>query len=654
MDFLYIDVCFRAIARRMLLILGCVLVVAHSIPSLAENHLLDEINQLDSEFRKVSANFYKTSASTSTDKRSRFSNISKLHTRIKELTGNANDVSAIQLLYKNKSLVFDNVDDRAVFTFIELLLRNNEGYMAEELFKAIKDEGDKSLLATANFMFAQYYADRHEWQNADDLLNGIFSELPGDDSAYAYLLKGVALQNLKRHRKAINYYKKVPVSSRYYREAQLNIAVASIRQGWWTDANLIIKKVTQKTFEDASHNETINRLHLVLGYALLQREYYRNARDEFRKITLDSRYANRALLGIGLTAANQEDFVGGLNALTILKEKNTYDLSVDESYLLLPYVYDKLKQSMMVSASYTEAMTHYNNRIRSLNEIVARRTPFTSRQYDDTTSTLIIGDNRLDYGQAYPESFIKNYRLLLQLSEVVKTGPISKRLTELLGKYDKTYQKIVSALVDERISYLKSYLNQSRYGLAKFFDNSRDNTPGTTADAPNNTSDAPGTTADVPTNIDDMPGTTVDAPNNTDDMPGTTVDVPNNTDDTPGTTVDVPNNTDDVPGTTVDVSTNIDDMPGSAADTSNNAGDMPDTTAEAPDRAGDSPDTTADIPDSTGDTSDTTVDMPNSVDGVPADTSDNTDSPIIVGDVPASASNAQAPTEDTQVNAGNE
>jgi hypothetical protein len=474
MDFLYLYVYYPVVVKRGLLIIGCMLALTSPTASLASPPLLDEINQLDSEFRKVSSAIYRASSGASTDKRSRISSISQLHTQVKELTSNADDFTAIELMYQYKSLVLDNVDDKAVLTFLELLLRNNERSMADSLFTAINEDGDKFLLATAKFIFARYYADRHEWQQTEHLLNGIFSELQTDDAGYAYLLKGVALQNLKRHREAINYYKKIPSSSRYYREAQLNIAVASIRQGWWTDANLIITKVTKATTSDTAHDDTINRLHLILGYTLLQREYYRNARDEFRKVTLSSRYANRALLGIGLTAVNQGDYVGGLNALTILKEKNTYDLSVDESYLLLPYIHEKLQQSLTVSAGYTEAMTYYGDRIKSLESIITRHNQFSPKQHDDNSSTLIIDNNRLDYGEAYPESFIKNYRLLLQFDKNMANDPISRQLNELLEKYDRIYQKIVIVLVEERISYLKSYLNQSRYGLARLFDNNRE------------------------------------------------------------------------------------------------------------------------------------------------------------------------------------
>jgi hypothetical protein len=87
---------------------------------------------------------------------------------------------------------------------------------------------------------------------------------------------------------------------------------------------------------------------------------------------------------------------------------------------------------------------------------------------------LIIDNNRLDYGEAYPESFIKNYQLLLQFDKNMANDPISRQLNELLEKYDRIYQRIVIVLVEERISYLKSYLNQSRYGLARLFDNNRE------------------------------------------------------------------------------------------------------------------------------------------------------------------------------------
>jgi hypothetical protein len=477
MEFSYFNARLSVAILHRLLAFGYIAtLVLPSLTLAADNTLLNELSRLDNEFRNVSAIFYSSTSSNPDQKIPKVKSIKRLLQLVKKSIADADDVSAIRLLHRNKNLVMDNVDSRAVFTFIELLLRNNETKMANRIYDSIRNEGERSLLATANFIFAKYYADRNEWNRTAELLDGIFTELPKTDATYAYLLMGVALQELKKHRQAIIYYKKIPYDSYYYREAQLNIAVANIRQGWWTDANIIIEKVTNKA-TSSDHDEALNRLHLVLGYALLQREYYRNAREAFRKIALSSRYANRALLGIGLTATSQGDFVGGLNALSILKQKNTFDLSVDESYLLLPYVYDKLQQEITVSASYAEAMNHYKKRIRSLEQLIEKHKDFSASQFDRENSILILNDNSLDYGAIFPNSFLKNYRLLQDLSiSQDRQGSISNKLQRLLRKYDSAYQKVANTLLEKRISYLRSYLNQSRYGFARFLDSNSETT----------------------------------------------------------------------------------------------------------------------------------------------------------------------------------
>ena len=90
-------------------------------------------------------------------------------------------------------------------------------------------------------------------------------------------------KHLKKHRQAIENYNKVPASSEYYVYAQLNSAIANIRQGWWTDAQTTINDVIKNTHIDNS-NELTNRLYLTLGYLLLQKEYFRDARNAFMKI----------------------------------------------------------------------------------------------------------------------------------------------------------------------------------------------------------------------------------------------------------------------------------------------------------------------------------------------------------------------------------
>ncbi len=463
----------RLISRsfKACILLSACLISASVLADIEDEKLLKQIKQLETEFKTLSTAFY-THTDRHNDKRlKKIDDIDLLLKEINQLKAEDKSITAIQLLYINKNTVKDNLDHRAIFTFTALLLHNNEWNLAQKLRKAIEEEREKSLSATTQFIFAKYHAPRNEWAQVNKALEGIYTELSPEDTAYAYLLKGSALQHLKKHREAIKAYSKISSNSHYYIYAQLNTAIANIRQGWWTDARITINKLLKQT-NRGNQDELTNRLYLVLGYALLQKEYYRDARDTFRHIALNSRYTNRALLGIGLSATNQGDYVGGLNALSILKEKNIADLSVEESYLLIPYVYEKLQQELTVISSYSEGMKYYQKRIKEYSDIANRHTDYSEISYRKDTNDIVIKNNVLDYGKHFPRSFLHNYQKLIDFSTQKNNKTLSKKIKQLMKKHDHLLQKILTDLMQERITYLKSYLNQSRYGLARIYDNS--------------------------------------------------------------------------------------------------------------------------------------------------------------------------------------
>ncbi len=447
------------------------LFLIQTTPVRASTDIHEQIDLLEDDFKSVSRDFYRATHKSSGAQQ--IGDIEQLQAAVRRHADEKRPIQAIELLYANVDTLNTHIDHRAVFYFIELLLSHNEWHLANQLFENIQYEGDKSLTATVQFLFAKYHAQRHEWPQVHDLLDGQFAELSADNAAYAFLLHGSALQHLKKHRAAAKSYSRIPSQSRFYYHGQLNTAITNIRQGWWTDAQSTINRLINSTTLDNS-DEIINRLNLVLGYSLLQREYYRDARDAFRRVGLESRYTNRALLGIGLTATSQGDFVGGLNALSILKEKKTSDLSVDESYLLIPYVYEKLQQELTVSASYTEAMNYYQQRIKQLNNISQRSISLENTEYNPLTSSLIIQNNSLDYARYYPESFILNYYKLAEFAAQDIGQRLKNRIQGLLIQHQRVFNDIAIDLLEKRVTYLKSYLNQSRYGLARLYDGSQE------------------------------------------------------------------------------------------------------------------------------------------------------------------------------------
>ena len=294
-----------------------------------------------------------------------------------------------------------------------------------------------------------------------------------ENANYARLMIGTILQHQKKHRAAVTYYKQIGKTSKYYPSAVLNTAVAYIRQDWWTDAHIIINDLLNNP--DSHVNDLmVDRLNLVLGYALLRKEYFRNSREVFRNVGLNSPYANKALLGIALTAANQEDFIGSLNAITLLKEKKSTDLTVDEAYLLLPYTYGKLKQYLTASSAYTDAIKYYQNRIAELQAIIQSGDGLPALvAISNNGHDLSIKNNTFDYSARYPQSFFRNYTMLGTFQPfMADMHKLSAVYNKLLSEYQATLKTISLQLLDKRIEYLQSYLNQSRYGLARLYDSS--------------------------------------------------------------------------------------------------------------------------------------------------------------------------------------
>jgi hypothetical protein len=262
---------------------------------------------------------------------------------IDQYRGQNQPLSATAAVIDNVKLVEANADTTPVIDICGLLLETNEWNTALQLYNAVRKQGDKSLVSNVSLSMAKYHFSRDQWKETISVLEGIRSDLPPEDYHHALLMHGISLQRLQKHRQALEQYGKIPQSSRYYAAARLNMAVANIRQDWWTDAHIIINDLLNDNGRNHSSALT-DRLYTVLGYSLLQQGYFRDSRDAFRNVSLDGKYTNKALLGIALTAAYQEDYIGALNAVKILKDKKSRDLPVDEANLLVPFFYERLKQ----------------------------------------------------------------------------------------------------------------------------------------------------------------------------------------------------------------------------------------------------------------------------------------------------------------------
>ena len=439
----------------------------------------EEAKMFEKDYQAISNQIYAVLAKNLSKCQRTANSIRELNHQLQKLSKQNQNVIGQCLIKNNLSLIIKNIDTKDVFPTFRFLLDNNNLLIANKLYKHAKNEADKSLISNISFIYARYYLKRKKWKKVLQYTEDTYTDLTDDDANLARLFTGIAMQKVKQHRRAISIYSKIPEQSKYYPAARLNIATAYIRQDWWTDAHIKINEILntkQKNNKIKADREMINRLYLVLGYSLLNKEFYRDSREAFRNIELSSQYFNKALLGIALTATNQEDYIGALNAINILKAKKIFDLSVDESHLLLPYIYEKLNQNMTASASYSDAQKYYQERIKNISTLK------NNTQNDINVKEILVNKNHIkiknniiNFSNKLPVSFLENSSRIDELSNYrsqLNNMELKNNFSRLKNKYKKLLSGTFNELFEQRLTYLNSYMNQSRFGLARLFDNS--------------------------------------------------------------------------------------------------------------------------------------------------------------------------------------
>ncbi len=389
-----------------------------------------------------------------------------------QVVESASVLDAIAIIRRNQDLLLQNASQKEFNRILEFLYRNNDTATVKALTDALRERKESAALSYNYFLLAKYYESRHNWQGVQGALSRVdLRELNLSDHHYYHLLMGYALQNLKQHRQALKFYQEIPPTSPYFSHVKLNEGTAFLRQGWWTEAHIEFEKAIKALDQSKEDTELRNRILVVLGYSQLNYEFYRDARETFRRVALDSGAMNKALMGIGLAAAYQKDFASAANAFRILAEKKPSDLSVDEAYLLLPVALTEAGDGAAAAIAYQQAIHHYETKIQDLQALQAR---LKASDFDVSLQTIRELDSRAEeiYGgqRGLPEFLLNNYQNLLALRDVSAAQGLGGQFTALHEDYKKRLQRITHTNVDSRLGMLNSYLSQAKFGMAQLYD----------------------------------------------------------------------------------------------------------------------------------------------------------------------------------------
>lgn len=365
---------------------------------------------------------------------------------------------ALHILAAHRALDVARVGDADLHLSARLALQLYGHPLVEVLLAEARQQADRLSEATLLLELARFYAANERWENVIQLFtdDAIFEQLSKNDLGEAYVLWGTALQKQKKHREAIRIYEKVASDSRHFRIAQLNLASAFLRQEWWTDAHAAIHAALKENSK--KRDELDYRLFTMLGYSQIQFGFYRDARESFRNVAVSSGYAQRALLGLGIAALHQQDFIGALNAFDKLRALPKQDMSATEAYLLSAFTLRQLEQFDAATGRYQEAIDYY----QTLSSQIAAQL--------ESNNGAAIHFLRAEHNT--DKTLVNNARKIALLDGLSKSvaGNDSAGIGILRSKLNNTSAQRTRDLLREEKTAIDSYLSQSRFGLASLYD----------------------------------------------------------------------------------------------------------------------------------------------------------------------------------------
>lgn len=407
---------------------------------------------IDDELGRVISSAYNRIAGNSTAGK----NLAEVLVQAEKAYQTKDYAGALHILATHHALAKSRLDDEKLQAVTRLALQVYCLPLVEQLLTEARQQGDSLAEAKLIFELVRFYAENEHWSKITVLLKdpSLLEQLSGTDTAEGYVLLGTALQKQKKHREAMRFYEKVITGSDHFRIAQLNLASALLRQEWWTDAQIAINAALKEN--KAKRDELDFRMFTMLGYSQIQFGFYRDARESFRNVALSSQYAQRALLGLGIAALHQQDFIGALNAFDKLRTQTARDISVAEAHLLSAFTLRQLEQFDAATGHYQEAIDYYQNLSAEIDTLLKSTTSVSIH--------FLRPENNND------KKLINTARKIALLNGVGKYVAETPGIALLNAKLGAISAERAAALLREEKNAIDSYLSQSRFGLASLYD----------------------------------------------------------------------------------------------------------------------------------------------------------------------------------------
>jgi len=282
--------------------------------------------------------------------------------------------------------------------------------MAKAIFDKLLTDKDlqNELLARINFYLNKLHYKQGDYIQAEDGLKKIYNQLSvryRDESLI--MLSNIALSK-KDLDNAKQWLVKISEESDFSTYVRFNLGVLWLQQGELNQSLPFLERV-YVTLEPTELQRTLqDRASVALGFHYLRNKKFEQANNKFKQVRLTSPSTNKALLGIGWTYIEQEDYEKALKHWLKLISKDVRDLAVQEALLAIPYAYQKLDAMHESLEKYLLASSVFQTQIELVEKIEAR---VANGNLVENLVASLIGSTTSDIGIGASDSKVKDSKL---------------------------------------------------------------------------------------------------------------------------------------------------------------------------------------------------------------------------------------------------
>lgn len=254
-----------------------------------------------------------------------------------------------------------------------LYLSLGEHVEAGKIFEALlNDNTSQAVRNRAWYFLGKVWYQRGYLPESERALRQVSASSEPRVGAERTMLLAQLLLREERYDAAIEVLKSWHGPADWMAYSNFNLGVALVRQDRLTEAVPFLDEVGLINTRSEELLALRDKANLALGFAYLQAQRPVDAKPILQRVRLEGPFSSKALLGAGWADALAGEYKRALVPWMALHKRDLLDAAVQESFLAVPYAFNKLNAMGQAAEYYNSAIESFDSEIKRIDDSIGQ------------------------------------------------------------------------------------------------------------------------------------------------------------------------------------------------------------------------------------------------------------------------------------------